>query len=105
MSVLRADLRLRDEPARAHPPAPSGHPRALPLLPPLVHAQQHRAPPYCPRAPPPGQSQDDPDQVWPDEGDAGPTVHGRHEPVSALTAAVAGDGRDGVRRRSGTARL
>lgn len=52
MSILRETIRVRDEPARAYPSAAPGHPRALPVLLAHVHAQQHRAPPHRPRAPP-----------------------------------------------------
>lgn len=56
MPVLRAAVRVRDEPARAHPAAAPGHPRAVPALLAHVHAQQHRAPPHRARAPPPGHA-------------------------------------------------
>lgn len=47
---LRKIVRLRDEPARAHPPAPPGHPRALSLLLAHLHPQQHGAAAHSPRA-------------------------------------------------------
>lgn len=56
MSILRETVRIRDEPARAHPAAAPGHPRAVPALLAHLHAQQHRAPPHRARAPPPGHA-------------------------------------------------
>lgn len=56
MPVLRAAVRVRDEPARAHPAAAPGHPRAVPALLAHVHAQQHGAAPHRARAPPPGDA-------------------------------------------------
>lgn len=50
VSVLRAALRLRDEPSRAHPAAPSRNPRAMSVLLAHVHAQQHGAPAHRARA-------------------------------------------------------
>lgn len=53
MSILRAAVRIRDEPARAHSTAAPGHPRAVPALLAHVYTQQHRAPAHRSRAPQP----------------------------------------------------
>ena len=41
MSILRANLRLRDEPSSPHSATSSGHSRLLPILPENLHAKQH----------------------------------------------------------------
>ena len=51
MPLLRTDVRLRDQLASSHPPAPPGHPCLVPLLPQDLHQEQHGAAPRGPRAP------------------------------------------------------
>lgn len=63
MSILRADLRIRNQPPCSHPTTPPRHPRSLPLLPPILHSKQHRASTHRPGTSSPDQSQDDPRQV------------------------------------------
>ena len=55
MSVLRADLRIRDEPAGAHQAAAPGHPGTLSLLSSILHAQQYCPQAHCPGAQEPGR--------------------------------------------------
>lgn len=101
VSILRAHLRLRNQPARAHPSAPPGHQGALSLLPPLIHAQQHGAPAHCARTPSPGRLKDAAHQVWADQGSAGPELRRRHagQSVAAMTRRAGGLQRSVDRRR------
>ena len=44
------------------------------LLPSILYSQQHREKAHCKGAQAPGQPEDDPDQIWVDEGVARPGV-------------------------------
>lgn len=85
MPFLRENLWIRDQPPRSHQTTTPGNPCALPLLPPLIHAQQHRAEAHTEGAQAPDQPQDDTNQVWVDQSDARSGVSG------------AGDGRGSSR--------
>lgn len=81
MPILRENLRLRDELACPHPTEAPGHPRALPLLPPVLHQEQHGAAPHRPGAQARGQPQDDPRQVREQAGAARPALHRAAQPL------------------------
>ena len=80
MPILRENLRIRDELARPHPTAAPGDPRALPLLSPVIHQEQHGEAPHRPGAQARGQPQDDPRQVRQQGGAARPALHGAAQP-------------------------
>lgn len=81
MPILRENVRVRDQPAGAHPAAAPGHPRAVPLLPPQLHQEQHGAETHRPGAQTPDQPQADPRQVREQAGAARPALPGPPQPV------------------------
>ena len=70
MSLLRANLRLRDQPPSSHPAETPGYPGLLSLLPENLHPEQHRSPARAARTPEPSGKNSD--QVQPDPGHARP---------------------------------
>ena len=94
MPFLRENLWLRNKPSSSHQTTTPRNPGALPVLPPLLHPEQHGAKAHRAGAQAPGQPQDDPHQVWVDEGFAGPSVrppeHRCFLRVATLTAGSAG---------------
>ena len=80
MPILRENIRIRDKLASPHPTEAPGDPRALSLLSPIIHQEQHGEAPHRPGAQARGQPQDDPRQVRQQTGAARSALHGAAQP-------------------------